>query len=84
MGFFTFFKLYKWQQITQSVSCLNKNFSPEISFISSRQIYAWFKEGYKVPPFKLGQLKLGPLFSLSILHMIPQNSPNGEMDEGHI
>ena len=38
-------------------------------------------------PFKLGLPKnplfQGPPFSLSILHMIPRNSPNGDMKEGH-
>ena len=40
-----------------------------------------------VSPFKLGppgNYRLeGPPFSLSILHIIPWNNPNGEIDEGH-
>ena len=46
------------------------------------------KEGCEVSPFKLGppviQGSYVPPFSLSILHMIPWNSLNIEMDEEHI
>ena len=55
---------------------------------------SWYAEGSEVPPFKSGppsSLGLpsnsglqGAPFSLSVLHMIPWNSPNSEMDEGHI
>ena len=54
-----------------------------ISLVSVSQSYfkvpkdirlnAWYEEGYELPPF-----------SLSKLHMIPQNNPNGKMDEGYI
>ena len=36
---------------------------------------------YVSPVVKVSKV---PPFSISILHKIPWNSPNGEMDEGHI
>ena len=38
---------------------------------------------FRSPPPAIQGSKVSP-FSLSILHMIPKNSPNFEMDEGHI
>ena len=52
---------------------------------------SWYEEGSEVPPFKSSpppkkkfrDPRSSPS-SLSILHMIPGNSPNSEMNEGHI
>ena len=43
-------------------------------------------KSYEIPAFKSGPppYNLGPPFDLSIVHMIPWNSPNGGMDEGNV